>query len=159
MPILAITQEYGAVPRDLIDYKVSVTERSVEGYKVVQKGDFIISLRSFQGGIEYSEYKGICSPAYIILRPISEIDNVFYKYFFKTDLYIKLLNKKLEGIRDGKMISFKYFSEIDLPLPCISEQTKIANFLTSIDLKINYSQSQIEETQQYKKGVLQKMFV
>ena len=70
LPILAITQEYGAIPRDLIDYKVTVTDKSVESYKVVQIGDFIISLRSFQGGIEYSNYKGICSPAYIVLRSI-----------------------------------------------------------------------------------------
>lgn len=80
LPILAITQEYGAIPRELIDYKISVTDKSVEGYKVVDKGDFIISLRSFQGGIEYSEYKGICSPAYIILRPKIQITDKFFKY-------------------------------------------------------------------------------
>lgn len=68
LPILAITQEYGAIPRDEIDYKVSVTKKSLKAYKIVEKGDFIISLRSFQGGIEYSMYDGICSPAYIILR-------------------------------------------------------------------------------------------
>jgi type I restriction enzyme S subunit len=59
LPILAITQEYGAIPRDLIDYQVSVTDKSVETYKVVDIGDFIISLRSFQGGIKYSNYRGI----------------------------------------------------------------------------------------------------
>ena len=68
LPILAITQEQGAIPRNLINYNVVVTEKSLESYKVVEIGDFIISLRSFQGGIEYSYYKGICSPAYIILR-------------------------------------------------------------------------------------------
>lgn len=68
LPVLAISQEYGAIPRDMIDYNVSVSEKSLESYKVVEKGDFIISLRSFQGGIEYSTYNGICSPAYIILK-------------------------------------------------------------------------------------------
>src|SRR5690606_14199625 len=63
IPILAITQDKGAVPRDMIDYSINVTENSVSNYKVVKKGDFIISLRSFQGGIEYSKYTGICSPA------------------------------------------------------------------------------------------------
>ncbi|MBN1926518.1 MAG: restriction endonuclease subunit S [Prolixibacteraceae bacterium] len=159
LPILAITQEHGAIPRELIDYNISVTEASVDSYKVVQKGDFIISLRSFQGGIEYSEYKGICSPAYIILRPKISIDDRFYKYYLKTESYIKELNKKLEGIRDGKMISYKYFSEVKLPYPSIEEQTKIANFLTAIDQKINQCQQQIEQTTQWKKGLLQKMFV
>lgn len=159
LPILAITQEYGAIPRNMIGYNISVTDRSVESYKVVQVGDFIISLRSFQGGIEYSEYKGICSPAYIILRPIFEIDNRFYKNYFKTEAYIKLLNLKLEGIRDGKMISYKYFSDISLPVPSHAEQTKIANFLSAIDGKINQCSNQITKTEQYKKGLLQQMFV
>ncbi len=84
LPILAITQEHGAIPRSLIDYKVAVTDKSVENYKVVQIGDFIISLRSFQGGIEYSNYKGICSPAYIVLKPIIQINRIFYKYYLKV---------------------------------------------------------------------------
>ena len=112
LPILAITQEHGAIPRDMIDYKISVTESSVATYKVVEKGDFIISLRSFQGGIEYSKYTGICSPAYIILRAILDIEDLFYKQYLKTTKYIKELNRHLEGIRDGKMVSYKQFSDI-----------------------------------------------
>jgi len=77
LPILAITQEHGAILRDQIDYNVTVTDKSLEGYKVVEVGDFIISPRSFQGGIEYSQYKGICSPAYIIIRKKSEIVDAF----------------------------------------------------------------------------------
>ena len=85
---------------------------SYECYKIVEIGDFIISLRSFQGGIEYSKYKGICSPAYIILRKKININEYFFKHFFKTDMFIKKLNKNLERIPDGKMVSFKQFSEI-----------------------------------------------
>jgi type I restriction enzyme S subunit len=159
LPILAITQDKGAIPRDMIDYKMTVTEASVSSYKVVEVGDFIISLRSFQGGIEYSEYKGICSPAYIILRARVDLNNAFYKYYLKTYNYIQELNRKLEGIRDGKMISYKYFSEIKLPFPCLEEQQKIANFLTEIDQKIDQAWSNLEQTKTFKKGLLQKMFV
>jgi len=159
LPILAITQDKGAVPRDMIDYSISVTEQSIESYKVVEVGDFIISLRSFQGGIEYSEYKGICSPAYIILRATREIDNRYFKYYFKTENYISELNKKLEGIRDGKMISYKYFSDIKINVPSVPEQTKIANFLSAIDDKINHTQKQIEKAEIWKKGLMQQMFV
>jgi type I restriction enzyme S subunit len=160
LPILAITQDQGAVPRDLIDYKMTVTDKSIASYKVVQVGDFVISLRTFQGGIEYSNYKGICSPAYIILRPSSDsVDRVFYKFYLKTDYYIAQLQKNLEGIRDGKMISYKYFSEIKLPVPSIEEQQKIASFLSSLDRKIDAVSAQIELTQQFKKGLLQEMFV
>ena len=159
LPILAISQELGAVPREMINYQISVTEKSIESYKVVEIGNFIISLRSFQGGIEYSNYKGICSPAYVILRNTVPIDKIFFKYYFKTDNYIQRLCEKLEGIRDGKMISYKYFSEIELPYPSIKEQTKNANFLSAIDEKINHTSTQIQQTEQWKKGLLQKMFV
>lgn len=159
LPILAITQEYGAIPRDMIDYEVSVTEKSVSTYKVVQVGEFIISLRSFQGGIEYSTYKGICSPAYIILRPFIQINDYFYKTYFKTERYINELQKNLEGIRDGKMISYKYFSEITLPYPSLPEQQKIAFFLSSIDSKISLQATLIEKARAYKKGLLQQLFI
>lgn len=158
LPILAISQEFGAVPRDLINYQISVTDKSVSSYKVVEKGDFIISLRSFQGGIEYSEYKGICSPAYIILRPKREIHDYFFKYYLKTYRYIQHLQSKLEGIRDGKMISYKYFSEIKLPFPSLDEQKKIADFLIQIDNRIAQLTEKKEHLELYKKGITQKIF-
>lgn len=159
LPILAITQEHGAIPRNLIDYEVSVSDKSVESYKVVNVGDFIISLRSFQGGIEYSTYKGICSPAYIVLRPIIDIDDRFYKSYLKTDHYIACLQRNLEGIRDGKMISYKYFSAISLPYPSLPEQQKIATFLSALDQKIETLATTIAGLTEWKKGLLQGLFV
>ena len=125
LPILAITQDQGAIPRDLIDYHVTVSEKSIESYKVVEVGDFIISLRSFQGGIEYSNYLGLCSPAYIILRKKLDLVNDFYRHYFKSFSFIHDLNKNLEGIRDGKMVSYTQFSEILIPHPDKKEQQKI----------------------------------
>lgn len=158
LPILAITQEYGAIPRDLIDFNISVSEKSIESYKVVEEGDFIISLRSFQGGIEFSKYKGICSPAYIILRPIVEIDNDFFKYYLKTPRYIKRLTKNIEGIRDGKMISFKYFSDAQLTFPSISEQKRISNLFSVVDKKLMELKKKKNLFEKYKKGILQNIF-
>jgi type I restriction enzyme S subunit len=83
---------------------------------------------------------------------------LFFKTYFKTDTYIKELQKNLEGIRDGKMISFKYFSDIKLPLPCLEEQTKIANFLSAIDEKISSCLALTEKMEVWKKGLLQQMF-
>ncbi|PWA05253.1 restriction endonuclease subunit S [Flavobacterium psychrotolerans] len=159
LPILAITQELGAIPRDLINYNVVVTEKSVESYKVIDIGDFIISLRSFQGGIEYSNYKGICSPAYIILRKKNEYsENEFYKHYFKTDLYIRNLNKNLEGLRDGKMVSYSQFSEIKIPNPNPKEQQKIANTISSLDELIKEQVYKIEQLKLHKKGLMQGLF-
>lgn len=159
LPILAITQEHGAIPRELINYQVQASEESVASYKVVNEGDFIISLRSFQGGIEYSRYKGICSPAYIILRPCAEMVEDFYRYYLKTGNFIQEMKRRLEGIRDGKILSYKYFSEIRLPYPCVAEQQKIAAFIMALDKKLDAVQQQIDLTQTFKKGLLQQMFV
>jgi type I restriction enzyme S subunit len=159
LPILAITQDQGAIPRDLIDYQISVTDKSIESYKVVDVGDFIISLRSFQGGIEYSNYKGICSPAYVILRNRIDINTSFYKYYFKTPDYIKLLNKKLEGIRDGKMISYAYFAQTPLPFPVLEEQKKIAETLECIDKKIAFEKNLLKQYNIQKKYLLQNLFI
>ncbi|GAA4466884.1 restriction endonuclease subunit S [Nemorincola caseinilytica] len=159
LPILAITQEHGAIPRHMIDYNISVSDKSIESYKVVQKGDFIISLRSFQGGIEFSNYEGICSPAYIVLRPIREVNPNFFRLYFKTTGYIKRLTRNLEGIRDGKMISFKYFSEVTLPTPSIEEQTKITNFLSFIERKIETERNVLARYENQKYYLLQTMFI
>lgn len=158
LPILAITQEYGAVPRNQIDYHVIVTEKSVESYKVVEVGDFIISLRSFQGGIEYSNHKGICSPAYVILRNKIEIEQLYFKYYFKTEFFIQFLNKNIEGIRDGKMVTYKQFSELFLPIPPICEQQKIAAILSSLDDLIKTQNQKLEALKKHKKALMQQLF-
>lgn len=160
LPILAITQDQGAVPRDQIEYNVTVTDKSLSNYKVVEVGDFIISLRSFQGGIEYSRFKGICSPAYIILRKREEnISELYYKYFFKTWKCIQSLNRNLEGIRDGKMISYSQFSSVKVPYPrSFKEQQKIADCLSSIDELIDAESRKLKALEKHKKGLMQKLF-
>lgn len=158
LPILAITQEQGAIPRELIDYHVSVSDKSVESYKVVEVGDFIISLRSFQGGIEYSNFLGLCSPAYIILRKRQDVVNDFYRHYFKSKPFIQDLNRNLEGIRDGKMVSFKQFSEIFIPKPKNAEQQKIASCLSSLDDLIAAHSQKLELLKDHKKGLMQNLF-
>lgn len=159
LPILALTQDQGAVPRDMINYNVIVSDKSVAGYKVVEVDDFIISLRSFQGGIEYSRYKGLCSPAYIVLRKKSEdLISDFYRIYFKSFNYIQELNKKLEGIRDGKMISYKQFSEIKLPVPIPAEQHKIAECLSALDELIASESAKLDSLKDHKKGLMQQLF-
>ena len=158
LPILAITQEHGAIPRDVIDYHVSVTDKSIETYKVVQVGDFIISLRSFQGGIEYSKYHGICSPVYVILRRRIEGSDVYFKHYLKTNRFIRLLTKNLEGLRDGKMVSYTQFSEISIPIPSPAEQQKIADCLTSVDDLIAAQARKVDALKTHKKGLMQQLF-
>jgi type I restriction enzyme S subunit len=158
LPILAITQEYGAIPRDQIDYHVSVTDKSIESYKVVERGDFIISLRSFQGGIEYSRYRGICSPAYVILRRKGEGSDDFFRHLFKSHRFIQQLTRNIEGLRDGKMISYGQFSEQLIPAPQLEEQMKIADCVTSLDDVIAAQGRKVEALKTYKRGLMQQLF-
>ncbi|MET3156841.1 restriction endonuclease subunit S [Bradyrhizobium diazoefficiens] len=158
LPILAITQEHGAIPRDQIDYHVSVTEKSIESYKVVEQGDFIISLRSFQGGIEYSKYQGICSPAYVILRRKGEGLDDYFRHLFKSTRFIQQLTRNIEGLRDGKMISYKQFSEQLIQVPEPPEQQKIADCLTSLDELIAAQDRKVEALKTYKRGLMQQLF-
>jgi type I restriction enzyme S subunit len=157
LPVLAITQEHGAIPRHLIDYHVSVSEKSIESYKVVRVGDFIISLRSFQGGIEYSRYHGICSPAYVILRILHEGNDEYFRHYLKTERFIRILIKNLEGLRDGKMISYAQFSELRLPVPKPAEQQKIADCLTSVDELIAAQARKVDALKTHKKGLMQQL--
>ncbi|QOY71822.1 restriction endonuclease subunit S [Pseudomonas sp. OST1909] len=158
LPVLAITQEHGAIPRHLIDYHVSVSEKSIESYKVVRVGDFIISLRSFQGGIEYSHYHGICSPAYVILRRSHNGVSEYFKHYFKTERFIRLLTKNLEGLRDGKMISYTQFSALLIPVPSLPEQQKIADCLSSLDELIAAQSRKVDTLKTHKKGLMQQLF-
>ena len=159
LPVLAITQDQGAVPRDMIDYNVIVSDKSIAGYKVVEVGDFIISLRSFQGGIEYSYYKGLCSPAYIVLRRKNDrVCNEFYRYYFKSPRFIQDLNRNLEGIRDGKMVSYQQFSAIMIPFPPFAEQQRIAACLSAADEMITATNGKLEQLKAYKKGLMQNLF-
>ena len=156
--VLAITQEHGAIPRHMIDYHVSVTEKSIESYKVVRVADFIISLRSFQGGIEYSRYHGICSPAYVILRRRGKGSGEYYRHYLKTDRFIRILTKNLEGLRDGKMISYSQSSELLLPTPKPDEQQTIAECLSSVDELMAAQARKVDALKSHKQGLLQQLF-
>lgn len=158
LPILAITQDKGAIPRDMINYNVFVTEKTIKSYKLVEPGDFIISLMSFQGGIEYSNYRGLCSPAYIVLRKKVDLENDFYRYYFKSDYFIRSISKNVQGIRIGKMISYNQFSEVLIPFPSLAEQKEIAACLSSLDALIAAEIKKLELLKKQKKGLLQQLF-
>ena len=159
LTILAATQDGGMVPRDQLDMEIQSSAASVLSYKTVEVGDFVISLRSFQGGIEHSNYHGICSPAYTVLKANLEIACGFYSRLFKTKDFIERLSATVVGIRDGKQISFSAFSTLRLPYPHPEEQQKIADFLTALDTKIDAVAAQIAAMQRFKQCLLQQMFV
>lgn len=155
LEVLSSTQDKGIVPRSQVDIDIKYNENSLSTYKKVCEGDFVISLRSFQGGIEYSNYAGIVSPAYTVLRAIVKIDAGYYKQFFKSSNYIKRLNVAVYGIRDGKQISYDDFGQIKIPVPPIEEQREVAKMLSTADHEIDLLQKSIEAEKQKKKALMQ----
>lgn len=155
LEVLSATQDRGIIPRSQVDIDIKYAEESLIGYKKVVKGNFVISLRSFQGGIEYSEYTGIVSPAYTVLAPIYLIEDNYYKQYFKSPDYIARLNVAVYGIRDGKQISYEDFGRIKVPYPPLNEQTAIASVLSTADREIDILTRDLEQEKQKKKALMQ----
>lgn len=155
LAVLSSTQDRGIVPRNEVDIDIKYDACSLVNYKKVTKGNFVISLRSFQGGIEYSTYTGLVSPAYTVLASRQEISAEYYKQFFKSVDYINRLNVAVYGIRDGKQISYGDFGRLRIPYPPIKEQIAIAEVLTAADREIDLLRQEIEQEKQKKKALMQ----
>lgn len=123
--LLAVTQNRGVLPKRLCEENFVMPTTGIDSQKLVELGDFVISLRSFQGGIEYSNFQGLVSPAYTIIRLKPEYQKpeivLFYKYLFKSKQFINLLNTAISGIRDGKNVSWNDFAELPIPIPRIED--------------------------------------
>lgn len=155
--LLAVTQDQGVLPRSLLERRVVMPDGSTKGYKLVMPSNFIISLRSFQGGLEYSSYRGLVSPAYTVLAPIKTINDEFFKHYYKSYDFIGHLAVAVIGIRDGKQISYSDFSFLKLPYPSLDEQQKIATVLSTADQEISALQQKLDALKQEKKALMQQL--
>lgn len=155
--VLTVTQDRGTIYRDDCGINIKTMRTNLKSFKQVQPGNFIISLRSFQGGLEYSNISGIVSPAYTILNNSKNINKIFYKFFFKSEKFIKSLDSAIIGIRDGKQISFEVFKSIKIPYPPIKEQQRIGEILSSNDVLISKNDALIEKTKEIKQGLMQEL--
>jgi type I restriction enzyme, S subunit len=156
-PLLAVTQDHGVVRRDELERRVVMPDGTTAGYKLVVPGNFIISLRSFQGGLEYSSVRGLVSPAYHVLQPTCEIDDAFYEHYFKSYDFIGHLAVAIIGIRDGKQISYKDFSFLKIPLPSLIEQRVIGRALDVAAAEIKTRSEQNTRLRAEKKALMQQL--
>lgn len=146
--LLSVTQTQGVVPRSLVENRMVMPNGNLETFKYIQRGDFAISLRSFEGGLEYSNYNGIISPAYTVLKLKTQVEHNFFKYLFKSNSFIQELQTSVVGIREGKNISYSELSYSFLPFPPLVEQRSIAAYLDKkteeIDIAIAQKEQMIE---------------
>ena len=116
--LLAATQKHGMYPQRLLEGVVQVMAGTdLQQFKSVHINDFVISLRSFQGGFERSDYEGVCSPAYQVFHADKQYDVKWLKWFFKNDMFIDAMNALTVGIREGRNIKFDDFANSLLPVP------------------------------------------
>ncbi|MDD7170755.1 MAG: restriction endonuclease subunit S [Faecalibacterium sp.] len=157
--LLSPTQKYGVIPQSQLEGVVQVKENTdLQSFKTIHYGDFVISLRSFQGGFEFSNYEGVCSPAYQVFHATKDLSNDFFRYLFKSDGFISKINSLTVGIREGKNIQYWDFSNMLLALPPKKVQIRSAQYLNAkcieIDTMLSKTRSSIEEYKKLKQAVI-----
>lgn len=161
LPVLSATQDKGMVKRSDIGYQVFHDKSNETTYKHILPGQFIIHLRSFQGGFAHSNIEGIVSPAYTVMEFKNKEFHYdyFWKYIFTSKEFIKRLELITYGIRDGRTISFDEFKEMNFFIPSKLEQQKIVSYFCNLDKQISLQTQRLEKLKQIKAACLEKMFV
>ena len=157
-PLLAATQNHGVILKSQYENRTVEATKSLDTLKLVEIGDFVISLRSFQGGLEYAHNRGIISPAYTILTP-TYINASYFKHLSKSDIFISLLRSTVTGIREGQNIDYNKLKENLLPIPPTEEQTAMGCYLdastSKIDKAIAMQQKMIDLLNERKQIIIQ----
>ena len=160
---LTSSQQYGILYQDdymeLTGSKVVTVEKDFDILKHVEAGDFVISMRSFQGGLEYSTKSGAISSAYVMLVPNLELVYPrFYRWLLKSSVYIDALQRTTNMVRDGQAMRYSNFAQVRLFTLPLDEQTSRADFLdlecSSIDKILFKTRSSIEEYKKLKQAVI-----
>lgn len=158
LPPLTIIQGGGTVLREKSDRNLQYDKSSLPGYKMVRKDDFIVHLRSFEGGLEKANSDGVISPAYHTFHGM-DTDSRFYYPFFRSRHFIDVLLKPhVYGIRDGKSIDIDGMKTIMIPVPSYEEQKEIGSYIETLDHLITLHQRKCDELKEVKKFMLQNMF-
>ncbi|MGQ7518688.1 restriction endonuclease subunit S [Streptococcus suis] len=158
LPILSASQELGMIRRDEIGIDIKYDKEAVANYKRVLPGQFVIHLRSFQGGFAWSEIEGLTSPAYTILDFKEENSSKFWRHVLTSPNFIKKLETVTYGIRDGRSISYSDFSTLNFVIPSLPEQEAIGTFFSTLDRHITLQQRKLDTLKEQKKTYLKLLF-
>ena len=160
LPVLSATQDRGMIRRDENSINIFHDKKNEAGYKRVLPGQFVIHLRSFQGGFAHSTIEGITSPAYTVFgfSEPEKHDSEYWKYVFTSESFIQRLETVTYGIRDGRSISYEEFLTLGFVYPSKAEQTAIARYLDKLSDLITLHQRKFEKLTNVKKSMLEKVF-
>ena len=157
--ILSASQEKGMVNRYDLNLDIQFERNNIITYKIVRKGDYVIHLRSFQGGFAFSDKLGVCSPAYTILRPNSLLEFGYLSYYFMSYRFIKSLIIVTYGIRDGRSINVEEWLNMKIVIPSKEHQLHILKVLKSVEEKIKNEETYATCLSNQRKYLLHHMFI
>lgn len=157
LEMLAITGTQGIIPRKELDLKDNSSEDKSKYLRVCVGDIGYNTMRMWQGVSAYSNYEGIVSPAYTILKPSSSINAKYFAYIFKMPEIIFLFYRFSQGlVDDTRNLKYENFKKIKVCYPPdMKEQTAIAEVLSTADHEIDLLQQDIEQEKQKKKALMQ----
>ena len=159
LPPLTIAQGQGTIRRDESERTLQFDRESLSNYKVVHQNDFIVHLRSFEGGLEKANSLGIISPAYHTFHGVDTDSQFYYNYFRSRQFIHKELKPHVYGIRDGRSIDIEGMKTIRIPFTSLKEQSTIGSFILVLDSLLSLHQRKLEKLRQIKTSMLERMFV
>ena len=157
--VLSASQERGMVSREDLNLDIHFERSNISTYKIVKNGDYVIHLRSFQGGFAFSEKTGICSPAYTVLRPNNLLVYGYLSNYFTSRDFVKSLIIVTYGIRDGRSINVDEWLDMKVVIPSKEQQTHIVNVIESIENKIKNEETYSNRLLNQKQYLLRQMFI
>lgn len=157
--ILSASQEKGMVNRDDLNLDIQFERSNINTYKIVKKGDYVIHLRSFQGGFAFSDKLGVCSPAYTILRPNSILEYGYLSNYFTSQRFIKSLVLVTYGIRDGRSINVDEWLRMKITIPPKEHQQYIVKVIGTFERKIEDEEAYAAHLSKQKQYLLRQMFI
>ena len=157
--VLSASQEKGMVSREELNLDIQFERSNINTYKIVRNGDYVIHLRSFQGGFAFSEKTGVCSPAYTILSPNGLLVYGYLSYYFTSREFIQSLIIVTYGIRDGRSINVDEWLDLKVVIPSKEQQSHIVNVIKSIENKIKNEETHSNCLLNQKKYLLRQMFI
>lgn len=157
--VLSASQEFGMIERNDLNIDIKYEKSAITGYKIVREGDYVVHLRSFQGGMAFSQMVGVCSPAYIILRPNDRLSYGYLAPFFTSISFINSLRLVTYGIRDGRSINVDEWFNMKVCIPALKVQRHILSIIKSIECKMLNEIKIVDNLLKQRSYLLSQMFI